>query len=183
MKMSQVINSIEFDAFRRCMNQPEEGFDGIAAVKTFADGSRWAVCPWCGKKAVRVLPDTKIQHMPYKCKGSNCKKEFIIEENWRSTRLLFIKGCRKLDLKEIFMKIEVTDDARKKNIAQVRGGECFQLDGHLYMKLSENSKYIVRNTTFRYAAVDLESNTLNLLSDYAEVNVVEAKIVIEKVEE
>ena len=43
------------------------------------------------------------------------------------------------------MKIEVTDDARKKNIAQVRGGECFQLDGHLYMKLSENSKYIVRN--------------------------------------
>nr|DAG63677.1 MAG TPA: SWI5 BINDING MOTIF, ZINC FINGER [Caudoviricetes sp.] len=21
----------------------------------------------------------KIQHMPYKCKGSNCKKEFIIE--------------------------------------------------------------------------------------------------------
>lgn len=79
MKMSQVINSIEFDAFRRCMNQPEEGFDGIVAVKTFADGSRWAVCPWCGKKAVRVLPDTKIQHMPYKCKGSNCKKEFIIE--------------------------------------------------------------------------------------------------------
>ena len=107
----------------------------------------------------------------------------LIEENWRSTRLLFIKGCRKLDLKEIFMKSEVTDDARKKNIAQVRGGECFQLDGHLYMKLSENSKYIVRNTTFRYAAVDLESNTLNLLSDYAEVNVVEAKIVIEKVEE
>lgn len=51
------------------------------------------------------------------------------------------------------------------------------------MKLSENSKYIVRNTTFRYAAVDLESNTLNLLSDYAEVNVVEAKIVIEKVRE
>lgn len=81
------------------------------------------------------------------------------------------------------MKIEVADDARKKNIAQVRGGECFQLDGHIYMKLPETSKYIVRNTTFRHAAVDLESNTLNLLSDYAEVNVVEAKIVIEKVEE
>ena len=40
------------------------------------------------------------------------------------------------------------------------------------MKLSENSKDIVRNTTFIYVAVDLESNTLNLLSDYAEVNVV-----------
>ena len=49
--------------------------------------------------------------------------------------------------------------------------------------MSENSKYIVRNTTFRYAAVDLESNRLNLLSDYVEVNVVEAKIVIEKVKE
>ena len=91
MKMSQVINSIEFDAFRRCMNQPEEGFDGIAAVKTFADGSRWAVCPWCGKKAVRVLPDTKIQHMPYKCKGSNCKKgvynRVLIERISQGTRL------------------------------------------------------------------------------------------------
>lgn len=81
------------------------------------------------------------------------------------------------------MKIETSNDVRKKNIAQVRAGECFQLDGHLYMKLSETSKYIVRNTTFRYAAVDLESNTLNLLSDYVEVNAVEAKIVIEKVEE
>lgn len=78
MKMADVINSIEQDAFQRCMNQPEDGFDGIADIKTFPDGSRWAVCPWCGKKAVKILLETQIFKMPYKCKNSKCRRDFTV---------------------------------------------------------------------------------------------------------
>lgn len=70
--------NIAQDNFRSCMNPPEDGFDGIAAVKIFPDSNRWAVCPWCGKKAVKILPETRILKMPYKCKNSKCRKEFIV---------------------------------------------------------------------------------------------------------
>ena len=58
--------NIAQDKFRHCMNPPEDGFDGIASVKIFPDNSSWAVCPWCGKKAVKILPETRILKMPYK---------------------------------------------------------------------------------------------------------------------
>lgn len=60
------------------MNPPEEGWDGTADIKTFPDGSRWAICPHCGKKAVKILPETRIHNMPWKCKASDCKKEFVV---------------------------------------------------------------------------------------------------------
>lgn len=60
------------------MNLPEDGWDGIADIKTFPDTSQWVVCPWCGKKAVRLLPDTHIHMMPWKCRNNKCKKEFIV---------------------------------------------------------------------------------------------------------
>lgn len=59
------------------MNAPEDGWDGVADVKRFGD-DLWVVCPYCLKKQIKVLPDTKIHKMPYKCRGSNCKKEFIV---------------------------------------------------------------------------------------------------------
>ena len=70
--------NIAQDKFRCCMNPPEDGFDGTATVKIFPDSSRWAVCPWGGKKAVKILPETRILKMPYKCKNSKCRKEFIV---------------------------------------------------------------------------------------------------------
>lgn len=78
MSMVDVINSIEHNAFQRCMNQPEDSFDGIADVKTFSDGSRWAVCPWCEKKAVKILPETRIFMMPHKCRNSKCGRTFVV---------------------------------------------------------------------------------------------------------
>lgn len=69
--------NIAQDNFRSCMNPPEDGFDGTATVKIFPD-SRWVICPWCGKKAVKILPETRILKMPYKCKNSKCRKEFIV---------------------------------------------------------------------------------------------------------
>lgn len=78
MSMQEAINSVQPGAFEKCMNLPEDGWDGIADIKTFPDQSRWVVCPWCRKKAIKILSDTKIHKMPYKCKGSKCQKEFLV---------------------------------------------------------------------------------------------------------
>lgn len=45
MSMQEVINSVQPGAFEKCMNLPEDGWDGIADVKIFPDLSHWAVCP------------------------------------------------------------------------------------------------------------------------------------------
>lgn len=78
MSISRVFESIERDAFSCSMNLPENGFDGQADIKVFPDGSRWAVCPWCGKKAVKIMPETKIYELLFKCRNNKCKKEFMI---------------------------------------------------------------------------------------------------------
>lgn len=59
------------------MNFPEDGWDGIADAKRFGE-ELWICCPYCFKKLIKILPGTKIHKMPYKCKGSKCKKEFIV---------------------------------------------------------------------------------------------------------
>lgn len=64
--------------FSKAMNPPEDGFDGQADIKVFPDGSQWAVCPGCGKRALKIQSDTKIEHLTIKCRGSNCKKEFWV---------------------------------------------------------------------------------------------------------
>lgn len=65
------------DDFSQYMNPPE-AWDGQALKKAFPDGTLWMVCPFCYKKAVKILPETRISKMPYKCGGSNCKKKFEI---------------------------------------------------------------------------------------------------------
>ena len=76
--MAGYISNSRYDDFQEHMNPPEGGFNGIAVVKSFSDGSQWAVCPWCGKKAVKILPETRIYKMPYKCKNSKCRREFTV---------------------------------------------------------------------------------------------------------
>lgn len=59
--------------FSKAMNPPEDGFDGQADIK-----AGWIICPYCQKKQFKVNSDTKIERMPYKCKNSKCRKEFIV---------------------------------------------------------------------------------------------------------
>ena len=66
-----------YEDFSKYMNKPEE-WDGRALLVTLADGSKWICCPFCQKKAIKITNDTKISKLPYKCTGSNCKKEFEI---------------------------------------------------------------------------------------------------------
>lgn len=61
------------------MNLPEGGWDSIADAKRFGE-ELWICCPYCFKKLIKILPNTKIHKMPYKCKSSKCKKEFLV--NW-----------------------------------------------------------------------------------------------------
>ena len=44
--------NIAQDKFRHCMNPPEDGFDGIAAVEKFSEKSRRAGCSWVGEESV-----------------------------------------------------------------------------------------------------------------------------------
>lgn len=41
-------------------------------------GQEWVCCPYCGKKTLLLRDDTKIKNLPVKCKGSNCKKVFLV---------------------------------------------------------------------------------------------------------
>lgn len=78
MSISKVIESIEHDAFSRVMSPPKDGFDGQADIKMFPDGSRWALCPYCQKKALKIMPDTRIYKLLFRCRNNKCKKEFLI---------------------------------------------------------------------------------------------------------
>lgn len=73
MSMGEVIEKIEYDSFSKAMNRPT-----IPYATTSIDGKRWLFCPYCGKKQFMLNDNTEIKDMPWKCKGSKCKKEFVI---------------------------------------------------------------------------------------------------------
>lgn len=58
--------------FSEYMNIPEP-WDGTAQIKT-VNGEKWVSCPYCGKRALKILPTTKIHRMPYKCKEATVRK-------------------------------------------------------------------------------------------------------------
>lgn len=52
------------------------------SIEVDEDGNKWVVCPHCNKKAIQVLPETKISMLPYVCKNNKCpKKKFVINYN------------------------------------------------------------------------------------------------------
>lgn len=70
----KIINIISCKFKDRCPNGDVHGIN----IVTLPDNSCWYVCPWCGKKAVKILPETHISKLPYKCRNSKCGKGFII---------------------------------------------------------------------------------------------------------
>lgn len=66
-----------------------------AEIKRYPDGSRWANCPWCGKRALKLQPSTVITDYLHKCHGSNCHKEFSV----------YVKGISKSCRKEFLVKV------------------------------------------------------------------------------
>ena len=62
--------------FSEYMNAPET-WNGQSLIRNI-NGIKYVCCPFCQKKALLISPETKIQHLKLKCKGSNCKKEFEV---------------------------------------------------------------------------------------------------------
>ena len=60
------------------MNKPETP-TGYADIRNF-DGTLWVCCPYCGKKQFPVDKETKISNLKWKCKGSDCKRDFEINK-------------------------------------------------------------------------------------------------------
>ena len=56
----------------------EEIGEGVTRVKVGDRVIIDQVTACCQKKALLISPNTKIQHLKLKCKGSNCKKEFEV---------------------------------------------------------------------------------------------------------
>lgn len=38
----------------------------------------WIQCPYCGKRQFPIGENAKISNLLYRCKGSGCKKKFLI---------------------------------------------------------------------------------------------------------
>lgn len=78
MSLSKVINSIEHEAFDSIMNPPEPHNGQAYIQKDYKTGKLWVHCCFCGKKQFCITDETKIHKLPWKCKGSNCRKEFEV---------------------------------------------------------------------------------------------------------
>ena len=65
--------------FEKCMNRPEP-HNGKAYIQ-YDNKTRqfWARCPHCGKKAFPVSEGAVIKNQEFKCRGSNCKKMFLVD--------------------------------------------------------------------------------------------------------
>lgn len=77
MSMTEVIDSIERETFYQCMNRPVKTNNAYIQYDN-KTGKNWIHCPFCGKKHFPIEDDTVINNLKQKCKGSNCKKEFIV---------------------------------------------------------------------------------------------------------
>ena len=77
MSMREVIESIEHDAFSKCMNPPVESNEAYIQYD-YKTKQNWVHCPYCGKKQFPIGEDTFIENLIQKCKASGCKKEFVV---------------------------------------------------------------------------------------------------------
>lgn len=75
MSIAEVIQEMSGRDFSEFMNAPT--WNGEAEIKECKDG-KFVTCPFCHKKLIKILPDTKIHKMPYICKSSKCKQTFIV---------------------------------------------------------------------------------------------------------
>lgn len=60
------------------MNPPVPPDGNAYFEKDYVTMQRIVCCPWCGKKHFRLNPETVIKNLQFKCKGSNCKRDFIV---------------------------------------------------------------------------------------------------------
>ena len=66
------------------MNPPEPHNGQAYIHRDYKTGELFVMCPYCGKKNLKIRDDTKISNLELKCKGSNCREIFEVNiENGR----------------------------------------------------------------------------------------------------
>lgn len=78
LKISNVINSIEYEAFESAMNPPEPHNGQAYLQKDYKTGQTWVICPYCGKRQFPLTEGAHISKQKFKCKGSNCHEIFEV---------------------------------------------------------------------------------------------------------
>lgn len=77
MSLGEVIESIQKEAFSRCMNPPEPP-EGNSVITYDGKNQKWISCPYCGKKLMPLTPGAHIIGQVMRCKNSTCKKDFMV---------------------------------------------------------------------------------------------------------
>lgn len=66
------------DDFSKYMNPPEP-HNGQAYIQhDYKTDKEWICCPYCGKRQFPLSDGAKIENQVFLCKGSNCKKEYVV---------------------------------------------------------------------------------------------------------
>lgn len=82
MSIMDSINSIKEpmteEEFKKYMNAPLPHNNQGYVQRDYKTGILWVHCCHCGKKQFSITEETKIHKLPWKCKGSSCKKEFEV---------------------------------------------------------------------------------------------------------
>lgn len=59
------------------MNAPEPP-DGQAYISYDKNNAPWVTCPYCAKRQFPLTKGAVIKGQVFKCKGSKCKREFLV---------------------------------------------------------------------------------------------------------
>ena len=60
------------------MNEPLPHNGQAYIQRDYKTGELFVMCPYCSKKNLKIREDTQISNLELKCKGSGCKKTFLV---------------------------------------------------------------------------------------------------------
>lgn len=66
------------DGFERHMQPPLSHHNQAYVQRDYKTGELFVMCPYCGKKNLKIRDDTQISNLELKCKGSGCKSTFLV---------------------------------------------------------------------------------------------------------
>ena len=64
--------------FAEYMNAPLPHNNQGYVQRDYKTGKDYVMCPYCAKKQFPLTPGAHITGQKFKCKGSNCRKEFEV---------------------------------------------------------------------------------------------------------
>ena len=82
MSITDAIKDMEkhmgIENFEDYMNAPLPHNNQGYVQRDYKTGILWECCPHCRKRNFSITEETKIHKLPWKCKGSSCKREFEV---------------------------------------------------------------------------------------------------------